>query len=455
METLRRRADVVVVGSGPGGATVARQLAKGGKDVLLLEKGRDQKIRGSHLQALSYIDKMGLNYTEEGLNVVRALTTGGSTVTYCGSATEPPEWLKTKYGIDVKKYLEETMDELELRPLPDEVVGSAGMRILGAANDLGYHFEKMRKFIDPEKCRMRCGGTCMLGCPHGAKWTAREYIKDMLGAGGELVTRADVQHVTTEDGVATGVLALTPKGMLHVQADAVIMSAGGIGTPSILQRSGLHEAGIGMFVDPLVFVSGVSKYRGNCQGPPMSVGTYEFLEEGILLSDLIDPWLLWLIMTALRNPSKLLNFLSYRQQLSLMVKIGDERKGFISLDGRISKPLTRQDRHRLNRGAAISREILIKAGCDPATIMVGPVRGAHPGATARIGEVVDRNLETRIKNLYVSDASVLPEALDRPVVLSLICLAKRLSDHLLARESEQGEALEGDVGRRPSDIAAA
>jgi len=235
--------------------------------------------------------------------------------------------------------------------------------------------------------------------------------------------------------------------MLQVQADAVIISAGGIGTPSILQKSGLHEAGIGMFVDPLIFVTGVSKYKGNCQGPPMSIGSYEFLEEGILLSDLIDPWLIWLVMTALRNPSKLLNFLSYRNQLSLMVKIGDERKGFITLDGRISKPLTEQDRHRLNRGAAISREILIKAGCDPRTIMVGPVRGAHPGATARIGEVVDENLETRIRNLYVSDASVLPEALDRPVVLTVISLAKRLSDHLLARVFRQERVHESDASK--------
>ena len=63
--------------------------------------------------------------------------------------------------------------------------------------------------------------------------------------------------------MATGVLALTPRGMLEVQADAVIMSAGGIGTPSILQKSGLHEAGIGMFIDPLVFVTGVSRFKGN------------------------------------------------------------------------------------------------------------------------------------------------------------------------------------------------
>ncbi len=432
MQTIKKKVDVAIAGSGPGGATVARQLALAGKKVLLLEKGRDIKWIGNHFTALIIADKLSLNFTEEGLNMIRAITTGGSTLMYCGSATEPPEWLKSKYKIDLDKYSNETIEELNLEPLPDEVIGSAGMRIMSAANEMGYNFQKLRKFIDPKKCKIRCGGTCMLGCPHNAKWTAREYIQDMLNAGGELITRADVQHITTSDGVATGLVANTPNGILEVEAESVVIAAGGIGTPSILQKTGLHEAGIGMFVDPLVFVTGVSKYPGTPLGPPMSIGTYEFIEEGILLSDLMDPWGVWLIMTLLGNPSKLLNFFAYRRQLSLMVKIGDERKGFITMDGRISKPLSEQDRKRLNRGAQMSRDILIKAGCDPRSIMIGPVRGAHPGATARIGEVVDENLETRIKNLYVSDASVLPEALDRPVVLSVICLAKRLSDHLLA-----------------------
>jgi len=430
MKTIRRKVDVVVAGSGPGGATVARQMARAGKSVLLLEKGRNQKMIGNHLAALGFADKFGLSWTEEGLNVVRALITGGSTIMYCGAASRPPEWLKSKYGVDLDKYVDETIKELDIAELPDEVVGTAGMRILEAGNDLGYKFEKMKKFISPQKCKMKCGGTCMLGCPHGAKWSARNYIEDMLIAGGEIVTRADVQHVTHEDGVATGLLAITPKGRLEVEAKSVVISAGGIGTPSILQKSGLDEAGQGMFIDPLVFVTGVSRFKGTCQGPPMTVGTYEFLEEGILLSDLIDPWGMWLLMTLLRNPSKLLNFLQYRKQLSLMVKIGDERKGFISMDGRISKPMTDQDRLRLNRGAIMARDILIKAGCTPESIMIGPVRGAHPGATARIGDVVDKNLETRIKGLYVSDASVLPDALDRPLVLTLVSLAKRLSEHL-------------------------
>jgi choline dehydrogenase-like flavoprotein len=165
----------------------------------------------------------------------------------------------------------------------------------------------------------------------------------------------------------------------------------------------------------------------------MSIGTYSYIEDGVIISDMIDPWGLWLIMTALRNTSHLLDFLAYRRQLSLFVKIADERQGSISPAGRVSKPLADQDRHRLNHGAAMARRVLIKAGCRPDSIIIGPTRGAHPMSTAPIGRVVDKNLATEVKNLYVSDASVIPRALDRPVVLTLICLAKRLADHLLDR----------------------
>ena len=428
-----RRADVVVAGTGPGGATVARQLARAGKRVLLLEKGRWHKLIGNHFTALMMVDRLGMQWTEEGINVVRAFTAGGSTIMYCGSSADPPAWLKTRYGLDLDPYAAETKKELGVAPLPDDVIGDAGMRLMGAANTLGYAFEKLPKFIDPEKCRRRCGGTCMLGCPYGAKWTAREYLTDAMEAGAELITRAEVQHVTIEDGVATGVVASTPDGPLTVHAETVILAAGGLGTPCILQRSGVDEAGRGIFLDPLVFVTGAYDGRGTSQGPPMSVGTYAMLDEGILLSELIDPWGMWLLMCAVQNPLKLGEFRRYRRQLGLMVKIGDERSGFITMDGRISKPLSDRDRQRLNRGASISRQILLEAGCDPTSIMVGPVRGAHPGATARVGEVVDQNLQTRIENLYVSDASVIPEALDRPVVLTVVSLAKRLAEHLLVQ----------------------
>jgi len=431
MGSFQKTVDVVVAGSGPGGATIARGLALAGKKVLVLEKGRWHKWLGNHLAALGYVDRAGMRRTVEGLNLVRGQTAGGSTILYCGAATEPPDWFKTDYGIKLGDYLQETIEQLNLVPLPDEVAGTASLRLLAAGDELGHGFQKFRKFIDPLKCRSRCGGTCMLGCQYQAKWSARNYLTDMIEAGGELITRAEVDRVTVQDGVATGVTAKTARGDLEVKAETVIISAGGLGTPFILQKSGIVEAGQGMCIDPLVFITGVSKHPGTCLGPPMSVGTYQYMDEGFILSDIIDPWGLWPIMVIQENPAMLLNFLSYRRQLGLMVKVTDERKGSISVKGPISKPLTDQDRARLDRGVKICKEILIKAGCRPNSIMVGKVRGAHPMSTAPIGLVVDQNLQTRIPNLYVSDASVIPRSLGRPVVLTLICLAKRLTSHLL------------------------
>ncbi|MFC1611061.1 GMC oxidoreductase, partial [Myxococcota bacterium] len=196
-----------------------------------------------------------------------------------------------------------------------------------------------------------------------------------------------------------------------------------------------------LFIDPLRFVTGVPRFRssGTALGPPMSVGTYQWVEEGILLSDLIDPWGMWLLMTGRVEPGRLRDFFSYRRMLGLMVKVGDEDRGSIDDCGQVSKPLSERDYARLDRGVDIAREVLVEAGCKPQTIVVGPVRGAHPGATARIGRVVDRNLETRINNLFVADASVLPEAMGTPVVLTVIALAKRLADHLLNGTLSRGK----------------
>ena len=102
--SIRRRTDVVVVGSGPGGATVARGLARAGKDVVLLEMGRDHRGRfyyGTHLGAIIYGDKSCLLFTEEGLNVVRPLMTGGATNMFTGSAARPPSWLKERSGVNM------------------------------------------------------------------------------------------------------------------------------------------------------------------------------------------------------------------------------------------------------------------------------------------------------------------------------------------------------------------
>ena len=159
---------------------------------------------------------------------------------------------------------------------------------------------------------------------------------------------------------------------------------------------------------------------------------YHDLENGYMLSTLIDPWLLYPLITALKGPRYPLTWPRWNRTLGVMIKVTDGVAGEIAGEHDISKPITAQDQARFDHVIEVSRQILIKAGCDPDTIFATPIRGTHPSATIRIGEMLDKDLQTRVKNLYVCDASTFPRALGQPTVLTIICLAKRLSDHLLA-----------------------
>jgi choline dehydrogenase-like flavoprotein len=74
--------DAIVVGSGPGGATVAKELTKRNKKVLILEWGSNAPIKGTKWQALgmSGIPGRSLLFTYGMLATVRAIATGGSSV---------------------------------------------------------------------------------------------------------------------------------------------------------------------------------------------------------------------------------------------------------------------------------------------------------------------------------------------------------------------------------------
>jgi choline dehydrogenase-like flavoprotein len=441
---LKKQGEFVVVGSGPGGATVARQLAKAGKKVILLERGKDHRGKwyyGTHLGCLIYCDKMGLSMTEEGLQIVRGIMTGGSTNLFCGCASPPPEWLKKQYKINLDATVKQTIDELKIAPLPRPLWGRATQRVQEAAGELGYNWEPQPKFMNVSRGEpFDCGAKCMLGCRCGAKWTANEYVDEAVRDGCELLTGMTVKEILVDNGAAAGVVATVPggKGLLRVEAQTVILAAGGIGSPVIMQHSGLPEAGRGMTMDTTAIVCGESRDEGMHMDPPMATSFCDD-DNGYMLSTLIDPWMLYPLMLTLRGPRNPLHFLRYGKTMGVMIKLKDEISGGVSMEGKISKTLTEQDRWRLNHASNLARRILIRAGCRPDTVFVGPLRGTHPSGTVRIGELLDTHLESPIKGLYVSDASCFPEALDRPTVLTLIALSKRLAEHLLSKDKPRAK----------------
>jgi choline dehydrogenase-like flavoprotein len=420
--------EFLIVGSGAGGSTLACELGKRGRDVLVIERGKPEKKVGTFQDAMRYFDSTATRMpvrSKEGVILWRAFMAGGSTVVSCGNGIRSMEKPLRERGIALEAEFEEAEREMGIAPT-DERLLSDGSRSLGqAARDLGYQMQLMPKFIDPVKCS-KCG-QCVLGCAHGGKWTALEYLKEAERSGVDTLYDTKVDRVVISNGKAQGVAVSGAGGAREIRADTVILAAGGLGTPVILQRSGIEEAGEGLFMDLLVNTYGTTKGLNQIHEPAMALVDLEFHDsQGFLLSPFVNHPRLLRAMEM--GPAAL--GASSKNLIGIMTKTKDELVGRVYPDGSVSKPVTAADWTRLREGARISTEILVKAGADRRSIAVTGVQGGHPGGTAAIGKVVDAELQTRIDNLFVCDASVLPEAPGLPPILTIVALAKRLAKTL-------------------------
>jgi choline dehydrogenase-like flavoprotein len=422
--------DVIVVGTGPAGATVAAQMARAGQKVLMLEKGawHPHWINGKQIPSLLQFEKLGLLSTKEGLMVARCITVGGASVMACGAATGPYPGLFEKVGMDISQEVKEAHDYMRVEDdFPDSIIGKNQLRIMEAANSMGYKWTKMPKFIDPTKCT---GGACMKGCPTGAKWTARVPVKEAMVYGADLVTGANVVRAIVQQGEATGVE--TKRGDKYY-GKTVILAAGGLSSPMILRASGVKGAGDKFGFDALWFTYGFNKENSTASAVDMGLKDDSFVEsDGFVLSPVMHTWGMYLASATLGGGwSYLPKFPKFGSAVSIMTKIKDDLGGTMFDEGSFSKPLTDRDWKKLKRGEEISTRILKALKCTD--IFSCKPFAAHPCASVRIGDHVDTNMESKIKNLFVCDTAAFPESMGLPCVQTCTALGFRMARVLKQR----------------------
>ncbi|MFE2821501.1 GMC family oxidoreductase N-terminal domain-containing protein [Streptomyces sp. NPDC059271] len=307
----RSTADVVVVGSGAGGAMAARTLARAGLAVVVLEEGEHHSTASFGRRAP--LDRFAELYRDGGATVAlgnpplllpvgRAV--GGTTVVNSGTCYRTPDhvlarWSGT-FGFALADGFGPLLDEVErtlrVAPQPLDVLGTNGLLALTGAERLGWRAAPLRR--NAPGCKGSC--QCVVGCPTGAKQSVQlSVLPDACAAGARIVTGVRAHRVLLDRDVpgeprAAGVLARRADGSeLEILAPLVVAAAGTLHTPALLRRSGLGghpRLGRNLSVHPATSVAGrfaepVTASRGVLQ----SVGVEELHERGVLVEATASP----------------------------------------------------------------------------------------------------------------------------------------------------------------------
>jgi choline dehydrogenase-like flavoprotein len=418
-----------VVGSGAGGAAAAREL-QGTYQVTVLEAGREFRPLGLSLRWMERLRNWGLLVDErlirlvfpamrvrrssQGLVHVNGAGTGGTTTLSAGNALRMDGPLR-ELDIDLDREFEELAREVPASTAHRRSWSEPTRRLFELCEEAGLDPRPTPKMVDFDRCR-RCG-RCVLGCPYGAKWDSRRFLDDARAKGARVVTGSSVREVVIRGGRAVGVRARVGARSIFFPADLVVLSAGGLGTPAILERSGIR-CEPRLFVDPVLCVA--VPWPGSRQHREVPM-PFVVQRPGYIISPYFD-YLSFLFDRRWRRPAD--------GVLALMIKLADSESGRVPARGsRLDKRLTAEDRRRLAEAEALCRDLLVRLGVDPADIFLGTLNAGHPGGMLPLTAADAATLHpARLPaNLYVADATLLPHSLGNPPILTILALAKRVA----------------------------
>lgn len=481
-EDLAVECDVVVIGTGAGGAVVGRELVEAGLAVVFVEEGRyfdRSEFNGRAFDMQQKLYRRGaatFSLGNTGIPIPLGQTVGGSTTVNSGTCFRTPDrvlasW-RDELGLDelgpehMVPYFDRVEAVLGVERAKPELLGGNGRVIARGCEALGF-----KKHGPLRRNAPACDGqgVCCFGCPTDAKRSTNvSYIPIALKGGAELFPGARVSRIIVEGGRARGVTAVDEAGhVLTVHARAVVVACGTIMTPILLGAQGLGDSsgqlGKNLSIHPAC--GAMAELEESIQpwvGIPQGYAVDELHDEGILFEGAMVPLEMTMTATSMIGPELIRLAESFDHVATFGFMVEDTSRGSVrSVRGQpmIQYWLTERDVSHIKRGLDVLAQIFFAAGAHVVHVPIagferlGPddlpalrrarirpwdldLSAYHPLGTARMGRdpassVVDQNHKLHdVDGLYIVDGSTVPTSLGVNPQVTIMAMATRAAEKI-------------------------